>query len=175
MRRFAHLLGGCLLAALPVAADPFGVVDVAAMVPASGLMGPMTQTDGTILYRDDTGAAALCDPTRGRNLADLVIELQMAQTVLMACPGLTNAARQDRVTTLRTLALPRYAHRANVDPEGVRAAFLTRANAEVALVTRCGVTANGIAADVADPWFETRLREAMEAERMPAISCPDGW
>lgn len=174
-RRLGPLLGICLLAAQPMGAEPFGVVDVAALVPASGLAGPVSRADGTVLYRDDAGEAVLCDPTRGRNLAELTIELQMAQTVLLACEGFVNAARRAQVAHLRAFVLPRYAVRAGVNESRLRAVFATRARDEVALVTRCGVTANEILADVVDPWFETRIREAMIPDRTPARACPTEW
>ncbi len=163
-----------LLVALPAWADPFGVVDLDAMAGSGTVQGPVSVADGLVLFRDEAGEVALCDPARGRNFAELVIELQMAQTVLLACRGLTNPHRTGRVAAMRALALPRYAERAGVGEGVVEAAFDARAEAEVELVTRCGVRANEIVADVADDWFETRLREAMEPERVPAMSCPRG-
>ncbi len=159
----------------PAQADPLGVVELSALTPQAGLQGPVSRPDGTVLFRDDEGDVVLCDPARGPNLAEMVIELQMAQTVPMACPGLSNAARLAQVRDLRALVLPRYADRAGVDADTVRAAFLARANGEIELVTRCGVTANDIASEATDPWFETRIREAVEADRLPARACLPGF
>ena len=178
MTRVPLLLGSALLAAqtllaaAPLMAEPFGLVDLATLAPAGGVQGPVSVGDDLVLYLDETGNVAVCDGARGRNLADLVIELQMAQTVLLACPGLTNPSRTGRVAAMRALALPRYAARAGVATGDVVAAFDARANDEIELVTRCGVRANEIVADVAEEWFETRLREAMEPARLPARSCP---
>lgn len=168
----ALFAGQALIAAVPTGAEPFGLVEAEAFVPAGGLQGPVSLENGLVLYRNEGGDVALCDPNRGRNLADLVIELQMAQTVLLACSGLTNPHRTARIAAMRALALPRYAARAGVALDAVETAFETRAAEEVELVTRCGVRANEIVADVADDWYETRLREAMEADRLPASNCP---
>ena len=168
----ALLAAQTLLAAVPLQAEPFGLVDLGTLAPAGGVQGPVSIGDDLVLYLDEADQVAVCDGARGRNLADLVIELQMAQTVLLACPGLTNPSRTGRVAAMRALALPRYANRAGVEMDAVVTAFEARANDEIALVTRCGVRANEIVADVVEDWFETRLREAMEPQRMPAISCP---
>lgn len=173
MRAWRPLLGPLVLfAALPLRSEPFGVVDVNALVPVGGVQGPVSIEGDLVLLDGDGDNVALCDPARGRNLADLMVEVQMAQTVLLACPGLTNPVRTGRVAAMRALGLPRYAERAGVALEDIVVAFDARALTEVDLVTRCGVRANEIVADVIDDWFETRLREAMEAERMPARRCP---
>ncbi len=158
----------------PAQTDPLGVVELSVLILQAELQGPVSRSDGTVQFRDQDGDISLCDSARSPNLAEMVIELQMAQTVLLACPGLSNAARRAQVQDLRRLVLPRYADRAGVDTDTVRAAFLARANGEIELVTRCGVTANDIASEATDPWFETRIREAMEADRLPARACPPG-
>ena len=168
----ALALALAVLVAPSVAADPFGVLDLQDIAPAGEMFGPVTLADGTILYHAE-GELALCDPARGRNLAELVIELQMAHTVLRACPGLSNPHRLTRLSDMRALALPRYAERLGLPDGDVARAFHARVAAEVALVGRCGVVANSIASDVADDWFETRLREAMTPDRRPARSCPE--